>query len=46
MDYNRRSIAETAMYKVTLVFGGSLITQCDNDGRVVEFLPMIRTRIK
>ena len=40
-DYNRRSIAETAMYRVKQLFGGSL-TLCDYDGQVVEALGMVR----
>jgi hypothetical protein len=32
-DYNRRSIAETAMYRVKQLFGGSL-TLRDYDGQV------------
>ncbi|WP_407203621.1 IS5 family transposase [Citrobacter freundii] len=34
-DYNRRSIAETAMYRVKQLFGGSL-TLRDYDGQVAE----------
>lgn len=38
-DYNRRSIAETAMYRVKQLFGGSL-TLRDYDGQVAEALAM------
>jgi hypothetical protein len=37
-DYNRRSIAETAMYRVKQLFGGSL-TLRDYDGQVAEAGP-------
>lgn len=40
-DYNRRSIAETAMYGVKQLFGGSL-TLRDYDGQVAEALVMVR----
>ncbi|HAJ7145568.1 TPA: IS4/IS5 family transposase, partial [Escherichia coli] len=40
-DYNRRSIAETAMYRVKQLFGGSL-TLRDYDARVAEALAMVR----
>ncbi|KAB3085607.1 IS5 family transposase [Escherichia coli] len=40
-DDNRRSIAETAMYRVKQLFGGSL-TLRDNDARVAEALAMVR----
>lgn len=40
-DYNRRSIAETAMYRVKQLFGGSL-TLRDYDGQVAEALAMVR----
>ena len=40
-DYNRRSIAETAMYRVKQLFGGSL-TLRDYDGQVAEALVMVR----
>ncbi|GKN93393.1 hypothetical protein NUKP88_47650 [Klebsiella variicola] len=39
-DYNRRSIAETAMYRVKQLFGGSL-TLRDYDGQVTEALSMV-----
>ncbi len=35
LDYNRRSIAETAMYRVKQLFGGSL-TLRGYDGQVAE----------
>ncbi|HCP4517871.1 TPA: IS5/IS1182 family transposase, partial [Escherichia coli] len=38
-DYNRRSIAETAMYRVKQLFGGSL-TLRDYDGQVAEGMVM------
>ncbi|MDM8021971.1 hypothetical protein QUS30_28595, partial [Klebsiella pneumoniae] len=43
-DYNRRSIAETAMYRVKQLFGGSL-TLRDYDGQVAEVTcsPLINT---
>lgn len=41
MDYNRRSIAETAMYRVKQWFGGSLASR-DYDGQVAETLAMVR----
>jgi hypothetical protein len=37
-DYNRRSIAETAMYRVKQLFGGSL-TLRDYDGQVAGYGP-------
>jgi len=40
-DYNRRSIAETAMYRVKRLFGGSL-TLHDYDGQVAEAMAMVR----
>ena len=40
-DYNRRSIAETAMYRFKQLFGGSL-TLRDYDGQVVEAMAMVR----
>ncbi|EIJ8552759.1 IS5/IS1182 family transposase, partial [Salmonella enterica] len=40
-EYNRRSIAETAMYRVKQLFGGSL-TLRDYDGQVAEDLVMAR----
>ncbi|ENS3351536.1 IS5 family transposase [Salmonella enterica] len=40
-EYNRRSIAETAMYRVKQLFGGSL-TLRDYDGQVAEALAMVR----
>ncbi len=40
-EYNRRSIAETAMYRVKQLFGGSL-TLRDYDGKVAEALAMVR----
>ncbi len=40
-DYNRRSIAETAMYSVKQLFGGSL-TLRDYDGQVAESLAIAR----
>ncbi|HBX7208582.1 TPA: transposase, partial [Klebsiella pneumoniae] len=40
-DYNRRSIAETAMYRVKQLFGGSL-TLRDYDGQVAEAMAMVR----
>lgn len=40
-DYNRRSIAETSMYRVKQLFGGSL-TLRDYDGQVAEALAMVR----
>ncbi len=39
-DYNRRSIAETAMYRVKQLFGGSL-TLRDYDAQVAEALAMV-----
>ncbi len=39
-DYNRRSIAETAMYRVKQLFGGSL-TLRDYDGQVAEAMDRI-----
>lgn len=39
-DYNRRSIAETAMYRVKQLFGGSL-TLRDYDVQVAEALAMV-----
>jgi len=40
-DYNRRSIAETAMYRVRQLFGDSL-TLRDYDAQVAESLTMVR----
>lgn len=40
-DYNCRSIAETAMYRVKQLLGGSL-TLRDYDGQVAEALAMVR----
>ncbi|MGU3413937.1 IS5 family transposase [Enterobacteriaceae bacterium C34A] len=40
-DYNRRSIAETAMYRVKQLSGGSL-TLRDYDGQVAEAMTMVR----
>ncbi len=40
-EYNCRSIAETAMYRVKQLFGGSL-TPCDYDCQVAEALAMVR----
>ncbi|MDW1179511.1 hypothetical protein R7K22_27935, partial [Klebsiella pneumoniae] len=40
-DYNRRSIAETAMYRVKQLFGGSL-TLRDYDGQVAEAMVLVR----
>lgn len=40
-DYNRRSIAEMAMYRVKQLFGGSL-TLRDYDGQVAEAMAMVR----
>ncbi|WP_409161753.1 IS5 family transposase [Pectobacterium sp. B2J-2] len=40
-DYNKRSIAETAMYRVKQLFGGTL-TLRDYDGQVAEGLAMVR----
>ncbi len=40
-DYNRRSIAETAMYRVKQLFGGSL-TLRDYDGQVEEAMALVR----
>lgn len=40
-DYNRRSIAETAMYRVKQLFGGSL-TLRDYDAQVAEAMAMVR----
>ncbi len=40
-DYNRRSIAETAMYRVKQLFGGSL-TLRDYDGQVAEAMAPVR----
>lgn len=40
-EYNRRSIAETVMYRVKQLFGGSL-TLRDFDGQVAEALVMVR----
>ncbi|RWR02594.1 transposase [[Pantoea] beijingensis] len=39
--YNRRSIAETAMYRVKQLFGG-LLTLRDDDAQVAEALSMVR----
>ncbi|HFV0919089.1 TPA: hypothetical protein ACIABT_005118, partial [Escherichia coli] len=44
-DYNRRSIAETAMYRVKQLFGGSL-TLRDYDGQVAEGMVMVRIFMK
>ncbi|MFQ8217990.1 IS5 family transposase, partial [Klebsiella pneumoniae] len=41
-DYNRRSIAETAMYRIKQLLGGSL-TLRDYDGQVAEAMAMVRT---
>ncbi|MBK0004818.1 IS5 family transposase [Erwinia sp. S38] len=41
MEYNRRSISETAMYRVKQLLGGSL-TLRDYDGQVAEALTMVR----
>ncbi|MCJ9679823.1 hypothetical protein LOR27_25740, partial [Escherichia coli] len=38
---NRRSIAETAMYRVKQLFGGSL-TLRDYDGQVAEAMALVR----
>ncbi|EKS7764879.1 IS5 family transposase [Edwardsiella ictaluri] len=40
-DYNRRSIAETAMYRIKQLFGGSL-TLREYDAQVAEALAMVR----
>lgn len=40
-EYNRRSIAETAMYRVKQLFGGSL-TLRDYDNQVAEAMAMVR----
>lgn len=40
-DYTRRSIAETAMYRIKQLLGGSL-TLRDYDGQVAEALAMVR----
>ncbi|BEL98864.1 MULTISPECIES: IS5 family transposase [unclassified Serratia (in: enterobacteria)] len=40
-EYNRRSIAETAMYRIKQLFGGTL-TLRDYDGQVAEALAMVR----
>ncbi|POP41502.1 IS5/IS1182 family transposase [Superficieibacter electus] len=40
-DYNRRSIAETAIYRIKQLSGGSL-TLRDYDGQVAEALAMVR----
>ncbi|GAB2942227.1 IS5 family transposase [Hafnia psychrotolerans] len=40
-EYNRRSIAETAMFRVKQLFGGSL-TLRNYDGQVAEALTMVR----
>ncbi|MEW2997119.1 IS5/IS1182 family transposase, partial [Escherichia coli] len=40
-DYNRRSIAETAMYRVKQLFGGSL-TLRDYDCQVAEAMALVR----
>ncbi|NIG97943.1 MAG: IS5/IS1182 family transposase, partial [Serratia symbiotica] len=40
-EYNRRAIAETAMYRVKQLFGGSL-TLGDYDGYVAEAWAMVR----
>ncbi len=40
-DYNRRSIAETATYRVKQLFGGSL-TLRDYDGQVAEAMALVR----
>lgn len=44
-DYNRRSIAETAMYRVKPLFGGSL-TLRDYEAQVAEALAMVRALSK
>lgn len=41
MAYNRRSVAETAMYRVKQLFGGHL-TLRDYDAQVGEAMAMIR----
>lgn len=41
IDYNRRSIAETAMYRVKRLFGVSL-TLHNYDGQVAEAMAMVR----
>ncbi|PIJ26606.1 IS5 family transposase [Serratia sp. OSPLW9] len=40
-EYNRRSIAETAMYRIKQLFGGTL-TLREYDGQVAEALAMVR----
>jgi len=40
-DYNRWSIAETAMYRVKQLFGGLLMLR-DYDGQVAKALAMVR----
>lgn len=40
-DYNRRWIAETAIYKVKPLFGGLLMLR-DYDGQVAEAMAMVR----
>ncbi|MCV5466731.1 IS5/IS1182 family transposase, partial [Escherichia coli] len=40
-EYNRRSIAETAMYRMKQLLGDSL-TQRDYDGQVAEAMAMVR----
>jgi hypothetical protein len=40
-EYNRRSIAETAMYRVKQLLGDSL-TLRDYDGQVAEAMAMVR----
>ncbi|TWV23674.1 transposase, partial [Klebsiella quasipneumoniae] len=40
-EYNRRSRAETAMYRVKQLFGGSL-TLRDYDGQVAEAMALVR----
>jgi len=44
-DYNRRSIAETAIYRVKNSFGGSL-TPRDYEGQVAEAIAMVYALIK
>jgi hypothetical protein len=39
-DYNRRSIAETAMYRMAVV--GDSLTLRDYDGQVAEAMAMVR----
>lgn len=44
-EYNRRSIAETSMYRMKQLFDDSL-TVCDYDGQVVEALAMVSALTK